>query len=55
MDRITARHKIITEANRVRDVSLDRLRMRHIQQAVCIVRRRRLVKPDVLRAAGYRA
>lgn len=31
------------------------LSQRQIQQAVCIVRRRRLVKPDLLTAAGFRA
>ena len=29
--------------------------MRRIQQAVCVVRRAQLVKPEVLVAAGYRA
>lgn len=30
------------------------LEMRHLQRCVCICRRNRLVKPDVLRAAGFR-
>lgn len=29
------------------------LHRRHLQTAVCIVRRNRLVKPDVLTSAGY--
>jgi hypothetical protein len=47
-----ARHEILKAANAGRRFPL---RMRHIQQAVCIVRQRQLVKPKVLEAAGYNA
>lgn len=49
-----ARQRILQEANRTRtNYGLATLRMRHIQQAVCVVRRRRLVKDSVLTAAGF--
>lgn len=62
--RTAARRKIIQAANAYR-LRLHRaaptprpplrlLSARHIQQAVCIVRRRRLVKPEVLVTAGFR-
>jgi hypothetical protein len=53
---LEARATILVEANRVRnDFVLEPLRSRHIQQAVCVARRRQLVDKDVLVAAGFNA
>ena len=50
-----ARNKILAEANRHRSWSTRPLSMRHLQRAVCIVRRRRLVDGDTLIEAGFNA
>lgn len=52
-----ARTKIVQAANRhaARRRGKAPYTMRHIQQAVCIVRRRRLVSDDIIVAAGYNA
>lgn len=55
MNRREARHEILAAANKRRDKHMPRLRMRHINQAVAVVRRRRLVSKDVLTAAGFRS
>lgn len=52
---LEARRQILGAANAVRDAHLRPLRMRHLHTAVCIVRRRQLVKPAVLLAAGFNA
>ncbi len=53
---LAARKKIVKAANKVRnEYVLDPLEARHIEQAVCIVRRRQLVEKDVLIAAGFNA
>lgn len=57
MTRAEARRKIVEAANahiRSNGRSARSLNRRHIQEAVCIVRRHILVKPEVLEAAGYR-
>lgn len=54
--KLEARKQILKAANRVReDFILDPLLARHIEQAVCIVRRRQLVDPEVLVTAGFNA
>lgn len=55
--RAKARREILDAANQHRRrLDLDpNLKMRHPQRAVCICRRNRLVKPEVLVAAGYNA
>ena len=61
-NRTEARRKIIQTANRFRVHQAHRrwpyvpptvFSARHIQQAVCVVRRHGLVKPEVLEAAGF--
>lgn len=56
--RMEARRLILDAANTYRieawDGTCDRWGMRKIQQAVCVVRRKQLVDPSVLVAAGYR-
>lgn len=58
-DRQKARAKILTAANRhqiaVCGTARAPYRMRHIQQAVCVVRRSRLVPAGVLADAGFNA
>ena len=49
-----ARRQIIAACNR-HAFSQNIYRMRHLQQCVSMCRRRGLVKPDVLVAAGFRA
>lgn len=46
-----ARHEILEACNRASDRHV--YRMRHIELAACIARRRQLVKPAVLHAAGF--
>jgi len=62
MNRNEARHHIVNTANRHRirlgysplgTIAPKGYSMRRIQQAVCVVRRRFLVDPEVLIAAGY--
>lgn len=55
VSRCHARTKILAAANKARAVNLPPLRSRHLDQAVCIVRRRRLVATKVLTAAGFKA
>ena len=58
MDMNKARHEIVGAAERLRKAlgtSAKPYSMRRIQQAVCVVRRHRLVAPKVLVAAGYNA
>lgn len=57
-DRQRARSTILAEANRFRNrpeapTGRSPLTMRHIERAVCIVRRNRLVADKVLVAAGF--
>lgn len=61
-DRTSARRHIIQTANRFRVRQAQRrwpyvpptvYSARHIHQAVCVVRRHGLVKPDVLTMAGF--
>lgn len=54
-NRDDARREILKAANKVRASTLNRLGMRHIQQAVCIVRHQQLVGEKTLALAGYRA
>ena len=56
-ERLRARNTIIDAANQARlDKGMTKpFGRRSIQQAVCVVRRRALVKPAVLVAAGYQA
>lgn len=50
-----ARRQIIAAANKHRiDATIKPYSMRTLQSAVCAVRRRQLVKPDVLIIAGFR-
>ncbi len=53
--RRAARAEIIAAANLGREPSIFRLRRRHIQEAVAVVRWRRAVRPSVLEAAGFHA
>lgn len=46
------RAEILAAANRHR-IGLEPYRMRHIQQAVAVVRHHRAVAPRVLKAAGF--
>ena len=49
-----ARYQIVDQANKhCLAWQTEPYRMRHLQRCVCIVRRRRLVKPSVLIAAGF--
>jgi hypothetical protein len=50
-----ARRMIVDAANNylARSQSFRQLAMRHVQEAVCICRRRLLVSDETLRAAGY--
>lgn len=51
-----ARRAIVVTANRNRiDPSVKPYSMRRIQDAVCTVRSRNLVKPKLLEDAGYRS
>lgn len=56
--RSKARHSILDAANTHRlkvDPNARPWGIRRLQQAVCIVRRNRLVKPHVLSVAGFNA
>lgn len=64
MNRLEARRQIVTAANRHRQKRNARglgrveflappITMRHLHQAVAIVRHNRLVAPEVLTAAGF--
>ena len=46
-----ARNEILEACNRASDRNVHR--MRHIELAACVARRRQLVKPAVLHAAGF--
>lgn len=48
-----ARQEILDTANAHRDNMLSPLRMRNLQEAVSICRRRRLVDPEELEEAGF--
>lgn len=55
--RNAARHQILNACNRWRMIEGSNGKpfgQRHIQLAVCMARRRRLVSAEVLEAAGYR-
>lgn len=64
IDRSSARARIVDAANRHRRSRWSRhpvqfvppaFSMRTLQLAVCVCRRNRLVKPEILTAAGFRA
>ena len=48
-----ARHVILAAVNARRPPSLDSLKMRHIEEAVCIARHWNLVPDIFLEAAGF--
>lgn len=53
MTRLEARHAILAAANKHTQAPGFTYRMKNIQGAVCMVRRKRLVAGEILVLAGY--